>query len=129
MSANKTPATPAHRLRQLGREVPETLASFSRQARAGLARLEQQLADGGHHPKQLTKQLVRTLREVSHQVGRFEAYGERGWRALTLQARHEAAKALRKLEKAIDPPKPKQKATRKPRKTTTSPATRTRKAS
>ena len=113
MTAGKKRATPADRLQRLRQEVPATLAAFSRQARAGLARLERQIAEGGQQSRQLSKRLVRTLRDVSHQVGRFEAYGERGWRARTLQVRAEAAKALRKLEKAIDPPKPRRKAVRK----------------
>ena len=111
-SAKKAAATPAERLRQLAEEVPDNLAAFSRRVRAGLTRIEREIAAGRSKGP-----LARTLRDVSHQLGTYEAYGEKGWRALTLQARHEAAKALRRLEKAIEPPRPKRKA-RKPAKRT-----------
>ena len=135
MAAGKKQPTPADRLQQLRQEVPATLAAFSRQARQGLARLELQIADGGQHSRRLSKQLVQILRDVSHQLGHYEAHGERGWRALTLQARAESAKMLQKLEKAIAPPKPKakpkarRKAASTPRKKSTSTSRNTRKAS
>jgi hypothetical protein len=109
----KTARTPAERLRQLAEEVPETVASFSRRVRTGLTRIEREIASGKRDGP-----LVRTLRDVSHQLGTYEAYGEKGWRGLTLQARHEAAKALNRLERVIEPPKPKPK--RRPRRTTKS---------
>ena len=54
---------------------------------------------------------TRLLREVSNQLGRLEARGEREWRKQTLKARGDAASLLRRLEKAIAPPTPRKKAT------------------
>ncbi len=101
----KTAATPAERLRQLAEELPDSLTAFSNRVRSGLKRIEREIAAGRKNPP-----LVRALRDVSHKLGTYEAFGEKGWRALTLKGRHEAAKALHSLEKAIEPPMPKRKA-------------------
>jgi hypothetical protein len=87
-------------------ELPKELREFSRMVRRDLTQLEEQI-EGAR--KDLRRGLTRSLREVSHQLGRFEAEGERRWKKLTLQARRDAVKALQKLEKAIEPPKKKRK--------------------
>ena len=56
------------------------------------------------------KGFTRLLRDASHQLGRFEAQGERQWRKATNQARRDAVKVLKRLEKALEPPARKKKA-------------------
>ncbi len=90
-------------------ELPKDLRDFSRLVRRDLTQLEKQI-EGAQ--KDVGRGLTRALREVSHQLGRFEADGERRWRKLTTQARHDAVKVLRKLAKVIDPPKKKPKTAR-----------------
>lgn len=88
------------------RELPKELRDFSRQVRKDLTLLEKQI-EGAR--KDVRRGMVRVLRDVSHQLGQFEANGERKWKRLTNQARRDAVKALKKLEKAIEPPKKKRK--------------------
>jgi len=95
-------------------ELPKDPRDFSRMVRRDLSQLEKQI-EGAR--KDVRRGLTRALREVSHQLGRFEADGERRWKKLTSQARRDAVKVLRKLEKVIEPPKRKRKAARKKPKT------------
>lgn len=95
-------------------ELPKDLRDFSRIVRRDLGQLEKQI-EGAR--KDVRRGLTRALREVSHQLGRFEADGERRWKKLTSQARRDAVKVLRNLEKVIEPPKRKRKAARKKPKT------------
>ena len=74
---------------------------------AGLGRLERQIETARRDAR---RRWTRVLRDVSHQLGRLEANREKQWRRLTLQARRDAAKALRRLERAIEPPRPRRKA-------------------
>jgi len=53
------------------------------------------------------RQLVALLREVTRRLGRFEAEGERRWRALAARSRREALAVLRRLEKEIERSGPK----------------------
>ena len=91
-------------------ELPKDLRDFSRMVRRDLTQLERQI-EGAR--KDVRRGLTRSLREVSHQLGRFEADGERRWKKLTTQARRDAVKVLRKLESVIEPPKKKRKTSRK----------------
>ena len=87
-------------------ELPKDLRDFSRRVRRDLTEIEKQI-EGAR--ADLRRGRTRLLRDVSHQLGRFEAEQERRWKKLALQARRDVVKALRKLEKLIEPPKPKKK--------------------
>ena len=52
------------------------------------------------------RQATRALRDASHRLGKFEAMGERAWKKLTAQARREVLGVLRRVEKAVEGPKP-----------------------
>jgi hypothetical protein len=94
-------------------ELPPTLAQFSRDVRSRLGRLEKEIVAAEARTR---RNLTRLLRDASHQLGRIEAQGQRRWRKLTTQARRDAVRTLRRLEKAVAPPKRKagrKKATRK----------------
>jgi hypothetical protein len=56
------------------------------------------------------------MRDAERQLGRLEAEGQKRWRKQTTQARRDAVRLLRKLEKAIEPA-PKKKAPAPKRKT------------
>jgi hypothetical protein len=99
-------------LDRIEKELPPNLKLFAQRVRKGLGRLERQLDSaqrGARH------RWVRLLRDVSIQLGRLEAEGERRWRQQTERARRDAAALLRRLEQAIQPPAPKRKkAARRP---------------
>jgi hypothetical protein len=109
-AAKKKTATKATRKKKAGRsvrarleaELPTSLAEFVRQVTVRLNRLEKQLdkAEGRYR-----REWTRTLKNVSRQLGRFEAEGEKRWKKLTDAPRRDAVRLLRKLEKAIEPPK------------------------
>lgn len=90
-------------LDQLEHELPENLAEFSHRMRRRLTQLERQLE---HARDAYARRSTRVLRSASLQLGRFEAMGEKHWKRLTNEARRDAVKVLRQLEKAIEPPKP-----------------------
>lgn len=89
-------------LKRIEPELPPNLRDYSRRVRSGLVRLERQIETA---QRDATRRWTRLLRDVSHQLGRLEAEGERRWKAQTYPARREAAKLLRRLEKAVEPPK------------------------
>jgi hypothetical protein len=89
-------------LRKLEPELPANLREYSRQVRRGLAKLERQIETA---QRDATRRWTRVLRDVSHQLGRLEAEGEKQWKKQTYPARREAVKLLKRLEKAIEPPK------------------------
>ena len=102
----KRASSRAHRkgaLDRLEHELPENLAEFSHRVRRRLTQLERQLE---HARDAYARRSARVLRNASHQLGRFEALGEKHWKRLTNEARRDAVKILRQLEKAIEPPKP-----------------------
>jgi hypothetical protein len=83
-------------------ELPPNLKEFSRQVRRGLVRLERQLETAQRDAR---RRWLHLLREVSLQLGRIEAQGQKHWRQQTRKARRDAVRLLRTLEKAIEPPK------------------------
>lgn len=89
-------------LDRIEHELPENLAQFSHRVRRKLTQLERQLE---HARDDYARRSARALRKASHQLGRFEAMGEKQWKRLTSEARRDAVKVLRQLEKAIEPPK------------------------
>jgi hypothetical protein len=117
-AARKTPrrSTQASRgkpaFERLEDEFPADLRDFSRRVRRDLTRLERQIDTARRDAR---RRWTKVLREVSHQLGHLEAQGERRWRRLNLQARRDAVKVLRRLERAIEPPKRKRKARSKPK--------------
>jgi hypothetical protein len=98
-------------IERLELELPPTLAQFTRRMRTRLARLEREIE---RTEVRYRKGFTKLLREGSHQLGRYEALGERRWRDLTTQTRRDVAKVLRRIEKAVAPPPARRKpATRK----------------
>lgn len=87
---------------RLEAELPPNLRDFSRQVRRDLTRLERRIDVASRDAR---RQMTRLLRDVSHELGKLEAEGQKRWRALTHQARRDLAKQLNKLQKAIEPPK------------------------
>jgi hypothetical protein len=85
------------------KELPTSVKEFSRQARRDLNKLEAKIEKASRETR---RRLTRVLRDVSRELGRLEAQGQKRWRALTVQTRRDAIKALRRLEKAIEPPRP-----------------------
>jgi hypothetical protein len=96
-------------LARLEQELPANLKDFSRRVRKGLAGLEKEIARAKANPR---REAARLLRETSHALGGLEAEGERRWRKLAGPARREALRLLHRLESALAAPKRK-KATRK----------------
>jgi hypothetical protein len=82
-------------------ELPPNLKEFSRQVRRGLIRLERQIETAQRDAR---RRWLRLLREVSLQLGRIEAEGQKHWRQQTRKARRDAVRLLRTLERAIEPP-------------------------
>jgi len=88
------------RVQRIEEELPPELRQYAKRMRQGLSRLEKQLASAQEGAR---RRWAHLLREASHQLGRIEALGEREWRKRTTQARRDAVKLLRRLEKAIEP--------------------------
>jgi hypothetical protein len=88
---------------RIEQEFPPTLGDFSRRVRRQLNALERNIEKTEWRYR---RQATRALRDASHQLGRFEARGERAWKKLTAQARREVLAVLRRVEKAVEGPKP-----------------------
>jgi hypothetical protein len=88
------------RVERIEEELPPELRQYAKRMRHGLSRLEKQIASA---QADAHRRFAHLLREASHQLGRVEALGEREWRKRTTQARRDAVKLLRRLEKAIEP--------------------------
>lgn len=80
------------------RELPASLREFSARVRKRLGQLERSVLRA---EERYQKQALRVLRNASHQLGRFEAEGERRWKTLTATARRDALTVLRRMEKAL----------------------------
>ena len=87
-------------VKRIEEELPPELRQYVKRMRQGLSRLEKQLASAQESAR---RGLAHLLREASHQLGRVEALGEREWRKRATQARRDAVKLLRRLEKTIEP--------------------------
>jgi hypothetical protein len=98
-------------IERLERELPPTLAQFSRRMRTQLGRLERQIERTGTRYR---RTWTRLLRDASHQLGRFEAEGEARWRRLGTTARSEALRVLRRLERELEPKRRRRPARRVP---------------
>jgi hypothetical protein len=90
-------------LRRIEPELPANLREYSRQVRRGLVKLERQIETAQRDAR---RRWARLLREVSHQLGRLEAEGEKRWKRQTYPARREAVRLLKRLQRAIEPPRP-----------------------
>ena len=77
---------------RIEQELPPTLRQYSKRVRVGLTRLERKIEKAEARTRRTT---ARALRDLSHQLGRFEAEGERRWRRLTSRARREALLRLK----------------------------------
>ena len=95
---------------RIQRELPETLADFSKHVGQKLTGLEKRVEKAAAPAR---REIAKTLREVSHALGRYEAEGERRWKALTGNARREALSILHRLEKMIESPRRKKAPARK----------------
>ena len=107
------PAGAVATLRRLPQDVPRTLREFSRRLRTALSRLEDEITRARTAAR---GQATRLLRDASQALGRYEAYGDRQWRRLTVPARREVLRLLRRLEAALAAPRPKRvRRAKKPR--------------
>ncbi len=97
--AKKAPASAVSRIKA---DLPPSLAEFARKVQAGLSRVQREIEGS-----QASREFLRLLREASHRLGRLEAEGEKRWKKLAGQARKDAVKLLKRVEKALAPPKPK----------------------
>jgi hypothetical protein len=107
----KKPSVKARASKALARvqnELPATLREFQRRVTKRLNELERELERA---EAQGRRKIARLIRVASQQLGRLEAQGEQRWRKATTQARRDALRLLRGLEKRIEGPKP---ARRKP---------------
>ena len=91
---------------RIEQEFPPTLGDFSRRVRRQLNALERDIEKTEWRYR---RQATRALRDASHRLGKFEAMGERAWKKLTAQARREVLGVLRRVEKAVEGPKPRPK--------------------
>jgi len=77
----------------------------------GLGRIEKQIETAQRDAR---RRWTRLLRDVSRQLGRIEAEGEKRWLQRTKRAREDALKVLKRLERAIESAgKPRKKKTRR----------------
>jgi adenylate kinase len=105
-TAKTTARKPSSAASRMEQEFPATLGDFSRRVRRQLNALERNIEKTEWRYR---RQATRALRDASHQLGKFEARGERAWKKLTTQARREALTVLRRVERAVEGPKPKPK--------------------
>jgi ElaB/YqjD/DUF883 family membrane-anchored ribosome-binding protein len=115
----KKAAKPKSAIQRIEAELPKTLRDFGKQVRKDLNTLERDIERAIPAAR---KRTARVIRDVSHELGRIEERGEAAWKKSVRKATkdaHELTKdaqgLLRKLEKAVAPPraKPKKKAARK----------------
>ena len=83
-----------------GFELPPTLQAYSKQVQKRLAALEKEIERAQVEAR---RSAARLLRKASHELGRLEAGGEKGWHKLASDAQKQALKLLSQLEKAIAP--------------------------
>jgi len=84
--------------------LPADLRAYSRRVRAGLTKLEREIEKSQRDAR---RRWTRLLRDTSHQLGKIEQQGEKRFRQRATQARRDAVKLLKRLERAIEPPKKK----------------------
>lgn len=84
-------------------ELPPTLRAYARQVAPRLDALERELLRAS---VDVRRRAARLLREASQQLGRLEAKGEAGWRRLAAPYRRQLVDLLRRLERAVAPPRP-----------------------
>ena len=96
-------AAAKRKIQRVGAELPTTLEEFSKRVRARLGKLERSIEEA---EVRYRREAARVLRQASHQLGRFEAEGERRWKKLTTEARRDALAVLRKMEKFLESKEP-----------------------
>lgn len=92
---------PARKKKAPDIELPRNLREFQKRVRRGLTGLERKLETAQRDAR---RRGTKVLRDVSHEMGRLEARGEREWRKQTTRARRDLARMLHRLEKAVAPP-------------------------
>ena len=103
-TARKKKAAPKTALQRLEAELPPDLKAYSRRVKRGLSKVEREIE---HAQRDARRRWTRLLRDVSHQLGSIESKGEREFRRRATRARRDAVKLLKKLERAIEPPRKK----------------------
>ncbi|RIL05668.1 MAG: hypothetical protein DCC71_09485 [Proteobacteria bacterium] len=83
-------------------QLPPTLREYAAELRKRLDRLESDLAKAQLEAR---KRAARLLREASQQLGRLEVGGEAAWRKLGASYQKDLVALLKRLEKAVSPPR------------------------
>jgi hypothetical protein len=96
-TARKKKAARRSTIDLVGSELPKSLKAFGRQCRRDLSAIEKQIEIAG---KDTRRSLTRIVRDVSHQLGTFEARGEREWRKLSRNAKRDIERVIRRVRKA-----------------------------
>jgi hypothetical protein len=92
-------------------ELPPTLRDYAGQLRRRLDQLERELVRA---QTDVRRRAARLLREASQQLGKLEARGEAGWRALAVPYRRELASLLRRIEQVVAPTEARRRPRRRP---------------
>jgi len=137
MAARKKAASKTTRGAARKKKATAKKGATKKRARSALDRLEDELpANLRDYAKQIHKQLntlekdieraipkarrrtARLIREASHKLGELEANGQKAWKARADSMTKDAQKLLRRLEKAVSPPRKtaKRKKTKTPKK-------------
>ncbi len=83
-------------------ELPANLRDYAKQVRRQLNALERQMERA---IPQARRRTARLIREASHNLGAAEARGEKAWRQRAATMTKDTQKLLRRLEKAVAPPR------------------------
>ena len=89
------------------RALPFTLGRYLRSVRTDLRALEKQLQ---RNQRRYGRRLSGTVHQAERQVRRLRAERDRRARRLKLRARRDAVRVLKRLERSLEPPKPRRKA-------------------
>jgi len=83
-------------------ELPANLRDYAKQVRKQLNALERDIERAIPKARRSTARLIR---DASHKLGDLEARGQKAWRARADSMTRDAQRMLRKLEKAVAPPR------------------------
>ncbi len=89
------------------RALPSTLGRYLRSVRTDLRALEKQLQ---RNQRRYGRRLNGTVHQAERQVRHLWAERNRRARRLKLRARRDAVRVLKRLERSLEPPKPRRKA-------------------
>lgn len=97
-------------IERIGGELPKNLRDYGKQVRKQLNALERDLERA---IPQARRRIAKLIGEASHNLGAAEERGERAWRQRAGHMTRDAQKLLRKLERAVAPPRRKRTAKKK----------------